>query len=101
MSQVYCKTCGKSVDRSNLIKDTVDSVELIYCPVCRSVLSAKIPANVYADYLPTVDQINYTIHCLQKQEAKVTNALKQLHETITKLDILREMSKEKEIPYAD
>jgi PleD family two-component response regulator len=48
------------------------------------------------EFLPTVDQLNYAIHCLKKQIVKVEHAHRQLHDTITKFDILREYLKEKE-----
>ena len=42
------------------------------------------------------DEIRYTIHCLLKQEDKLKNALTQVRNTITKLDIMLECAIEKE-----
>ncbi|BCS54078.1 hypothetical protein [Geobacter sp. SVR] len=49
------------------------------------------------DYSLTQDELRYTIHSLQKQLAKVGNARAQLITTITKLEIMLELAKEKEV----
>jgi len=90
-----CPHCSTLVHNLALHVYTVDDADVNLCPGCGGVISVKHAYN-YDMYLPTSDQCTYTIHCLQKQESKLTNALKQVHDTITKLEVLRELAKEKE-----
>lgn len=95
---MHCIKCSHNIHRDCTGLQEINDIVIITCPVCGAILDAQAKSAplAYSDYLPTVDQCTYTIHCLQKQEAKLSNALKQIHDTITKLDILREIAKEKE-----
>jgi hypothetical protein len=74
----------------------VDGAVVIGCPCCHAIIAVKSEAVAldYSDYLPTEEQLTYTIHCLLKQKTKLSHALKQVHATITKLEVLRELAKE-------
>lgn len=105
VNQPVCKHCGVSIDVEATPKEVINnegqpSVLIVYCPACRGVLGAfaeAIPTGKeqYSMYLPSVDECTYTIHCLLKQESKLQRALEQVHGTITKLEVLRELAKEK------
>ena len=88
-----------SITNLELTVREVDGVTLVCCPHCNSTLFVKsdLQALSAKQFSLTSDQCSYTIHCLQKQEVKLQHALKQVHETITTLEILRELAKEKEL----
>lgn len=48
------------------------------------------------DYLPDPDQCRYALHLFNKQLAKLEHARRQLHDMITKFEILLQRSIEKE-----
>lgn len=98
MEYSYCTECETNIEHSLLEVFEVDGVTLVGCPRCGNIMSAKADSPVSNDaYMLTTDQCTYTIHCLLKQEAKLQHALAQVHHTITKLEILRELAKEKEL----
>jgi uncharacterized Zn finger protein (UPF0148 family) len=91
LTYTFCTRCHTNIEESLLIAGDADN---LYCPVCDTLVKKKAPPK--KEYALTVDQCTYTIHCLQKQEIKLNHALKQVHDTITTLEILRELAKEKE-----
>lgn len=97
MEITFCTNCGRNIVNDCLHISEVDRATIISCPICHQILAVKSEAVPdYEEYLLTVDQYNYTIHCLLKQEVKLKNALTQVHHTVTKLEILRELAREKE-----
>lgn len=105
----FCKGCGHNIEVGSMDSyEVVDGI-LHHCPRCNHPLVKETFSGVQADYadptksiaeyaqfLPTVDQLNYVEYILNKQLAKVTKAQKQLFETITKIQIMREIAKENE-----
>lgn len=92
----YCKNCKKNIFHTELIVEEVDGATVIGCPSCHKIIAVKTEAVAldYSAYLPSPDQITYTIHCLQKQAVKLNHALSQVTQTITKLEVLRELALE-------
>ena len=96
MEYTECNFCRRRFDTEDLVVHEVDGAVVIGCPCCHSIIAVKseVTERDYSEYLPTAEQLTYTIHCLMKQKAKLSHALKQVHATITKLEVLRELAKE-------
>jgi len=93
-----CKHCEKNIHFTELHVEEVDGATVIGCPLCHRIMSVKTEEQEldYSQYLPSPDQITYTIHCLMKQAAKLKHAMAQVAQTITKLEVLRELAQENE-----
>lgn len=97
---VECNYCESLIHVDALVEyECVDDF-MYHCPNCNNYVG-KVPypvepeAPVTSDYDLTTDEIRYTLHILTKQLQKVDNARKQLHSTVTKLEIMLEVTKEK------
>lgn len=99
MEYTHCNFCTYHIPNSELVIKEVDGATVISCPDCLTILAVKVEQTQmdYSEFLPNVDEINYTIHCLHKQATKLSSGLVQLYSTITKFEILRELAKEKEL----
>lgn len=102
---IICTKCWYAVSKDLLEEyEGVDGF-MYHCPVCNK-YQFTIPyteedlkveeVKPKIDVALNSDEIRYTIHCLLKQEDKLKNALSQIHNTITKLDIMLECAIEKE-----
>jgi hypothetical protein len=98
MEYTFCKHCEKNIHCTELHVEEVDGATVIGCPSCHRIMAVKTEEQEldYSQYLPSPDQITYTIHCLMKQATKLKHAMAQVAQTITKLEVLRELAQENE-----